>query len=48
MEKWAINIIYMLICKGKQYLIIARDDMSGWVEAKAVVNKKVKIIILFI
>ena len=38
----------MLIYKGKQYLIMARDDISGWVKAKAVVNKEAKIVILFI
>jgi hypothetical protein len=38
----------MLVYKGKQYLIIARDDISGWVEARAVVNKEAKIVTLFI
>jgi hypothetical protein len=38
----------MLLRKGKQYLIVAQDDMSGWVEAKAILNKKAKTIALFI
>ena len=48
MEKWAIDITYMPSRRGKQYLIVARDDMSGWVEARAVLNKEAKTVALFI
>jgi hypothetical protein len=48
MEKWAVDITYMPGRRGKQYLIIARDDMSGWVEARAVANKEAKTVALFI
>ncbi len=48
MEKWAIDITYMPARKGKKYLIVARDDMSGWPEARAVSNKEAYTITLFI
>ena len=48
MEKWAINITYMPNCKGKKYLLVARDDMSSWPEARAVLNKEAHIVVLFI
>jgi len=25
-------------CKGKNYLVVARDDFSGWVEARALLS----------
>jgi hypothetical protein len=36
----------MPIYKGKQYLIIARDDISSWVKAKAIINKEAKILFI--
>ena len=48
MEKWAINITYMPNCKGKKYLLVARDNMSSWPEARAVLNKEAHIVVLFI
>ena len=34
--------------RGKQYLVVAQDDISGWVKAKVVANKEAKTIALFI
>jgi hypothetical protein len=34
--------------REKQYLIIARDDMSGWIKARAIPNKGAKAIATFI
>jgi len=34
-EKIGLDVIYMPPCKGKNYLVVARDDLSGWVEARA-------------
>ena len=48
MEKWAINITYILLRRGKKYLIVARDDISGQVKARAVINKEAKIVATFI
>jgi hypothetical protein len=28
----------MLSCKGKNYLVVAREDLSGWVEAQALAS----------
>ncbi len=47
-EKWAIDITYMLAQKGKKYLIVARDDMSSWPEARVVSNKEAYTVTLFI
>ena len=47
-EKWAINITYMPPQKGKKYLLVARDNMSGWVEARVVLNKEAYTVALFI
>ena len=47
-EKWAIDITYMPNRRGKQYLVVARDDMSGWVEARALSNKGAKAVATFI
>jgi hypothetical protein len=38
----------MPLHKEKQYLIIARDDISSWVKARAILNKEAKTITLFI
>jgi len=34
-EKIGLDVIHMPPCKGKNYLVVARDDLSGWVEARA-------------
>ena len=47
-EKWVIDITYMLAQKGKKYLIVARDDMSSQLEARVVLNKEAYTIALFI
>ena len=33
-QKVGLDVIYMPPCKGYQFLVIARCDLSGWVEAK--------------
>lgn len=30
-----MDVVKMSACRGKSYLVVARDDFSGWVEAKA-------------
>ena len=39
MKKWAIDIIYMPTQDGKKYLVIAWDNISRWVEARALSSK---------
>ncbi len=34
-EKVGLDVVRMPPCKGKKYLVVARDDLSGWVEARA-------------
>jgi hypothetical protein len=49
MEKWAIDITYMPSIRGrKRYLVVARDDMSGWVEARLMTSKHAKKVAEFI
>jgi hypothetical protein len=48
MEKWALDITYMTKRQGKQYLVVARDDMSGWVEARALSHKTAVAVASFI
>jgi hypothetical protein len=48
MEKWALDITFMPTRNGKKYLVVARDDMSGWVEARALASKEAKGIADFI
>ena len=33
--KVGLDIIHMQAVRGKHYLVVARDDFSGWVEARA-------------
>ena len=37
-EKVGLDIVYMPPCKGRNYLVVAREDLSGWVEARALTN----------
>jgi len=37
-EKIGLDVIHMPPCKGKNYLVVARDDLSGWVEARALLS----------
>jgi hypothetical protein len=37
-EKIGLDIVQMLPCKGKNYLVVAREDLSSWVEARALSN----------
>jgi hypothetical protein len=33
--KVGLDVVHMPSCQGKEYLVVARDDLSGWVEARA-------------
>ena len=37
-EKVGVDIVHMPSCQGKNYLIMARDDLSGWVEGRAIAS----------
>lgn len=47
-ETVAIDVVYMPQCFGKKYLVVARDYLSGWPEARALSNNKSKTIAEFI
>ncbi|RYN41671.1 hypothetical protein AA0114_g10630 [Alternaria tenuissima] len=47
-ETVAIDVVYMPQCFGKKYLVIARDYLSGWPEARALSNNQSKTIAEFI
>ena len=34
-EKVCLDVVYMPSCEGKNYLVVAREDLSGWPEARA-------------
>ena len=34
-EKVGLDVVHMPTRQGKSYLVVARDDLSGWVEARA-------------
>ena len=36
-ERVAVDVTNLPRCQGKQYLVVARSDLSGWVEARALV-----------
>ncbi len=33
-EKVSVNVVKMPMCHGKCYIIVAREDLSEWVEAR--------------
>jgi transposase InsO family protein len=37
-DKWALDVVYMPSADGKNFLVLAREDVSGWVEGKAIAN----------
>ncbi len=34
-EKDAVDVVKMLKCKGKGYIVVVREDLSGWVKARS-------------
>ena len=47
-ETVAIDVVYMPHCQGKRFLVIAREYLSGWPEARALPNNKSSTIAAFI
>ena len=43
-----IDIVYMPRVKGFKYLVLARDDLSGWVEGRPLREKEAKDITKFL
>jgi hypothetical protein len=38
----------MLLYKGKKYLVIARDNLSGWIEARALSSATFEAVVRFL
>jgi Integrase zinc binding domain/RNase H-like domain found in reverse transcriptase/Reverse transcriptase (RNA-dependent DNA polymerase) len=47
-QKVALDIVYMPPVQGYKYLVLARDDLSGWVEGKPLVLKTAAAVAKFI
>ena len=47
-QKIGLDIVHMPACSGKDYLVVARDDLSGWVEARALANATSEAVAKFI
>ncbi len=33
-QKIRLDVVYMSPCRGKEYLVVARDDFFGWPETR--------------
>ena len=47
-EKVGLDIIYIPTNRGKKALVITREDLLGWPEAKALINTMVEEITTFL
>lgn len=47
-EKVAVDVTNLPRCQGKQYLVVARSDLSGWVEARALAINDSKSVAAFL
>ena len=48
---WAkvhLDVVKMLACKGKYFIVQAKKHLSGWIEARAIAKNDSKIITKFI
>ena len=47
-EKVGLDVIHMPPCEGKRYLAVARDDLSGWPEARALAKANAESVAKFL
>jgi hypothetical protein len=47
-RKVTLDVVHMPLVQGKRYMVLARDDLSGWVEGRALANPDSKAIAKFI
>ena len=47
-EKVGLDVIYMLTNRGKKALVITKEDLLGWPEAKALTNTMAEEITTFL
>ena len=48
LEKIGIDVVYMPNSAGYRYIVFARDDLSGWVEGRALASVSLKNVSKFI
>jgi hypothetical protein len=46
--KWALDVVYILMDKAYKYMVVRRDNFSGWCEARSLLNLEAKQITDFI
>ena len=47
-QKAGLDVVYMPLCEGIKYLVVARCDLSGWVEARPMRNLTSKAVARFL
>ena len=47
-EKIGLDVVYMPLCNSKNFLVVARDDLSRWLEARALASANLEAIAKFI
>ena len=47
-QKVGVDIVYMQPAHGKTFMVVARDDLSGWVEARALTNANADLVAQFL
>ena len=47
-EKVGLDIVYILSTIGKKFLVITRDNLSGWPKVRALLNANTALVVVFI
>jgi len=47
-EKVGLDIVYMPACQGKEFLVVAQEDLSGWPEARALASASSEAVMKFL
>jgi hypothetical protein len=47
-KKVSLDVMHIPTVKGKRYIVVVRDDLLGWVEARALSRANSKAIVKFI
>src|SRR5438045_7299165 len=47
-EKVGLDIVYMPACQGKEFLVVAWEDLSGWPKARALASASSEAVMKFL
>ena len=47
-EKVGLDIVYMPACQGKEFLVVAQEDLSGWPKARALASASSEAVMKFL